>query len=141
MARVANKKGLKLTLKEVVIGKQYRISNNRFQAGYMVNEGDLVTVTNKYNNSITVTSAVNGYNFNVMLADLLKPSYTLEEFEKELADLEKHRDETLAKVAWMKDTNSTEYNETEFKIHSVLRTIDGDASEMDKIRAIAKLIS
>lgn len=131
-----------LAYKDIKVGDKLKIKkldNGISQYGYKI--GQIVTVTYNHANTINIQDEEGILQqVNVTLGSLEALSYTKEEIEKDIKELEVKIKSLKDKLAWMKKTGNTEYDETEFTVWQTLETIDSNASQADKAKAIAKLI-
>lgn len=66
---------------------------------------------------------------------------TIDSFEQQVEDYRKQMEEAQSIVDWMKETGSTEYNETEHRVWYVLNAVENDTlSKMEKVKIIASLV-
>lgn len=138
-----------------LIGKKIIITGNSNSHNYGP-IGTVVEVTGSPyvnggsgNNFTAVSNLVSGGN-QIMFANFsVIEDYTVDMLEEQLEKLKQAKKdidveivEVKAKVSFMKDNKLDTFNENEFKVFHTLQLLSKkDLSEMDKAKAIAKLIS
>jgi len=66
---------------------------------------------------------------------------SLEELRDEYTEMENEMKEIGVKIEWMEETNSTEFNENEFKVYQTLKLFENkELTMVEKSRLIANLI-
>ena len=135
MARKAKAK--KLTVK---IGDKIKIVYNG--AGHNLPIGSVHTVTNITNNTYgdIYVASPHGGSLTVYAGDFELVPQTVEEIEKNIAELKEEISVLESKVEFMKINNLEEYDEMQFKAFSVLQLLKASKSDIEKAKIIAKLI-
>lgn len=139
---------MSVKLKDIKIGDKFKIVGNRLanQGYYEFQPGTTVIVTYRAGNSTNVTQIPNstgytGRQCNVIMTDLAPLSLKKEDLEKELLELDEQKKAIQEKIDWINETGSEEYDETEVKVWSTLKTLDNKKlTPLQKSKAIANLI-
>lgn len=137
-----------ILLKNVKVGDKFKIVGNRIanQGYYEFAPGTIVQVSYSVGGRITVSQLSTSPNFSgrtvsVILSDLEPLSRRKEDLQKELVELEKQKQDIQDKLNWIEETGSEEYDETEVKVWTTLKTLDNKKlSPLEKSKLIAKLI-
>lgn len=117
--------------------KDYLKAKNDTYASYGVSKGETYKVTAKNGNNIMLEGIAAWVPLNVFE----KSKYTRDELNRQREELVIIINGIDAKIEWMEKTNSTEYDETEFKVWSVMQKLNSKhMSELDKIKLIASLV-
>jgi len=73
--------------------------------------------------------------------EMIDYKVTLEELRDEYTEKENQMKEIGVKIEWMEETNSTEFNENEFKVYQTLKLFENkELTMVEKSRLIANLI-
>jgi len=137
-----------IVLKNIKIGDKFRIVGNRLQTQgyYEFAPGTIVQVVYRGGTSIQITQIPNsagytGRQASIVLSDLSPLSISKEDLQKELLKLEEQKEDIQNKIDWITETGSEEYDETEVKVWTTLKTLDDKKlSPLEKSKLIAKLI-
>lgn len=93
-----------------------------------------------YGTSINITTAT-GQVYNIYPKQYKVSPVTTLELKEEKLEHEKAIKETNRKLAFIEETGTEAFDETEFKVYNILQELKESDSEIGKARAIAKLIS
>lgn len=134
-----------IVLKNIKINDRFRIATDRIsnQGYYEYKKGSEVKVTYKSGNAINVqlTNNTSARFISVTLQDLSPLALTKEDLKKEMKELDLEKKAIQDKLDWMEETGSEEYDETEVKVWSTLKTLDNKKlTALQKTKAIAELI-
>ena len=130
--------------KENLIGKTVKVIANTNSHGLPV--GTVCKITMSGGNGIWRHDSQIYPGSNLRRIDFELYAQTKEEIIKTLEELEEsykiEKDDLSAKLDYLKETDSTEVDETEFKVYRTLIELDNKrTSKKDKARIIAKLIN
>jgi len=138
--------------KKLKVGGRIKVVANTCSHSYQI--GETYEINHLYYTGSQVTSvqarSSNGTTGNVLyLSDIECVDYTieeLEEFNKDLIDqleaTKKEISNNEERIAWMKENNITEFNETEFKAFKTLTLLEDDSiSKMEKAKLISELVN
>ena len=107
--------------------------------------GVITEVGNQWNNSINGIKMDNGkyiryVGWSVLELDL-NTLTTIEKLEKQKAKITEQLEEVNSKIAYVKETKSEKFDETEFKVYQTLKAFDNkEMTDIEKAQLISKLI-
>ena len=132
------KQGQRVKIKESV-------SQNGQYGEFAGMSGVITEVGNQWNNGINGIKMDNGkyiryVGWSVLELDL-DTSTTIEKLEKQKAKITKQLEEVNSKIAYVKETKSEKFDETEFKVYQTLKAFDNkEMTDIEKAQLISKLI-
>jgi hypothetical protein len=112
------------------------------KAGHGFEIGEVVTVVTVRTNSNQITaedSKDNCRRWTVYTEDYTPYAMTEEQLLKEIKELELQIEEFKLRVQFIKENNLKEFNEDEFKVYHILKTVSSDKNDMTKAQEIVKL--
>jgi hypothetical protein len=115
-------------------GMQAKIVGN--SGNHSLPDGEIVTLTQRMANGMWMTDR----GVYVNLRDIKAIELTEREIQEEIAKLKAEVDVLEARVRWMKETNTAQYDETEFKVWMTLKAMDKKMSPIERARMIARII-
>jgi hypothetical protein len=134
------------------VGAKVKVIANTSSHSYKI--GETYEIINLYYSGSQVTSVQakfpNGTAGNSLyLLDIECVAYTIEDFEEANKDLidqleatKKEISDNEERIAWMKENNIVEFNETEFKAFKTLTLLEDDSlSKMEKAKLISELVN
>lgn len=115
-------------------GQQVKIIGN--SGNHSLPDGEVITITQRMPNGMWMTDR----GCYVNLRDIKAIELTEAEIKEEIAKLKAEVDVLEARVRWMHETKTIEFDEIEFKVWCTMKELTGRSSAIDKARAIAKII-
>lgn len=136
-------------MKKSLNGKKVKIIGNTTTHQFKI--GEFVTIVNDggmgghpYN---LTAQGEGGMTYNIGHKDFMY-KFGLEQIQEQIDEIEAKREEIndqmkywLEAKAFLENTGSKEFEETEYKAYQVLKTIDSDTSDIDKAKLIAKIVN
>lgn len=122
-------------------GKQYKLKGLKNLQGTGLQVGDKGTYVRNYNTTQVTIDFPNFGQYNVYKTELVLLEETAEEISENISKLEAEITIEKSKLAWMKATKNTVYNEDEHKVWAVLKELDSKSTTEQKAKVIAKLIN
>lgn len=109
--------------------------------GHGTRIGDAVTITwiNPNGTSYNGTSLKGTYSYNV--ADLAPVVLSKKDLEAFIEEQEAAITSAKLKLKYLKETNSEEFDENEFKIYNALTVLDGAKSKIEKARILKDILN
>lgn len=95
---------------------------------------------NGTNSTITIRNS-NGVSVNVYLTDIALVEETLDELVAEITMMEKSIALIQGKINYLKETGSSLFDETEFKVWNTLQILKTKKTDIEKAKVIAQLIN
>lgn len=125
---------------KLIQGKKIIVLGNTSGHGFKTGSTVLVNNSSKRTDANGCKSVtVNGSWMYTSEIELMETS--IEELENSLKDLQIQQAEVESKIAYLKKTGQSNFDETEFKIWNTLQTLKTKKSDVEKAKIIAKLIS
>lgn len=121
------------------VGDKIRVKNNKY-SNYSLKAGDTAEVSFITGATIVQVDVPNYGAVNLNNMDIEKAYFSKAELEKQVVDAELLVKIAKDKLAWLKETKSEMFDEDEFKVWQVLKTLDSKTTLMQKTKAIAALI-
>lgn len=121
------------------VGDKIRVKNNKY-SNYSLKAGDTAEVSFITGATIVQVDVPNYGAVNLNNMDIEKAYFSKAELEKQVVDAELLVKIAKDKLAWLKETKSEIFDEDEFKVWQVLKTLDSKTTLMQKTKAIAALI-
>jgi len=132
---------------QLEIGQKWTLTNPR---NFGCKEEDVVEIVNFYNgdkNNIGVRTP-SGKIYNGVYSDVLKEQvlqskdYFVKLLEEKEKEFQKTIQELNEKIAYLEESGSELFSETEFKVYKTLKTLGNkDLSETERAKIIASLIN
>ena len=130
---------MKLYMKDLKVGMTVKMANNSFNyCGYK--KGDIVVISNFQNNFVIINFLNSRRQISVGLDDIESNITIKSEIEDKIKNLQSEIDIEKDKLTWMKATKNDIYDEVEYKVWTVLQTLNSKSSDADKAKVIAELI-
>lgn len=128
-------------VKDINSRKKVKIVGNK--AGHGFSMGVLTDIANCIQSGSNVcVYLVTGTAYTVQLADIEPVSAeTKAEIQENIKKLEAEIAINKSKLKFIEETGSEVFDETEFKVFQTLQTLKGKKSDIEKAKAIAKLIN
>ena len=127
-------------MKDLKVGMTVKMSNDSFRY-YGYKKGDIVVISNFQNNFVTINSLNSSRQQTSVRLDDIEVNITIKsEIEDKIKNLQSEIDIEKDKLTWMKATKNDIYDEVEYKVWTVLQTLNSKSSDADKAKVIAELI-
>lgn len=143
---------MKSILKKDLVGKQFKI----VKGGSGIALGTIVTISNTNIAHFTDNTEIKsqglraeGYpNSTIYLGELECFTQTakyvkelIEKYDSQITELQEKIKFEKVKLQFMKDNKIKEFDHTQFKVYSILKELNTNASDIEKAKIISKLIN
>lgn len=121
------------------VGDKARVIGN--SAGHGSSIGDTVTIIKLLPTSRISARTEGGQGWSYFLNDLEPISCTKKDLETFIEEQEAEITTAKMKLKYLKETDSEEFDESEFKIYNALTVLDGAKSKIEKARILKDILN